>query len=129
MFFQFVIKKEQRDFLRFLWWDDFENEPVECRMNVHLFGTKSSLACLHFGLKQTASNNEAEFGSDTADFIRHNFYVDDGPTSVASVSEVINLINNTKSMCLHGVLRLHKFISNSKDVLAAIPSQDQAKGI
>ena len=114
-----------------LWWDDgnIELEPSEYRMNVHLFGAGSSPGCANFGLKQTANDNEQEFGSVTADFVRHNFYVDDGLKSVATPTEAVNLINNSKALCAKGGLRLHKFISNSKVVIDALKPEDRAKEI
>ncbi|XP_053376587.1 uncharacterized protein LOC128547590 [Mercenaria mercenaria] len=80
MFHQFKVCKAHRDYLRFLWWedDDFERFPTEFRMTVHLFGATSSPGCANFGMKKMASDNEEQFGSDIADFIRHDFYVDDG---------------------------------------------------
>ena len=40
MFHQFMVTKEHRDLLRFLWWLDGDpsKEVVEYRMKVHLFG-------------------------------------------------------------------------------------------
>ena len=40
MLHQFVIRKEDRDFLRFLWWPngDVSKDPKEYRMEVYLFG-------------------------------------------------------------------------------------------
>ena len=57
---------------------------------MHLFGATSSPGCANFGFKRIATDNEAEFGPDVADFIRHNFYVDDGLKSVPSTSYAIS---------------------------------------
>ena len=131
MFHQFKVKEEDRDYLRFYWWEngDTTKSPVQYRMTVHLFGAASSPGCSNFGLKKTAADNECEFGSDAANFIRKDFYVDDGLKSVATVSEATSLIENTKSICARGGMRLHKFISNSKEVIAKIPPEDRAKGV
>lgn len=63
----------------FSWWEngDTNNLPSEFRMCVHLFGAASSPGCANFGMKQMASDNETEFGTDVANFVRHNFYVDE----------------------------------------------------
>lgn len=131
MFHQFKVKEEDRDYLRFYWWEngDITKTPVQYRMTVHLFGAASSPGCANFGLKKTAIDNECEFGSDAANFIRKDFYVDDGLKSVATVSEAASLIENTKSICAKGGMRLHKFISNSKEVIAKIAPEDRAKGV
>ena len=86
MFHQFKVNEEHRNFLRFLWWEkgNCELEPVEYRMSVHPFGAVSSPGCANFGLRQTANDNESQFGSEAATFIRRDFYVDDGLKSVAT---------------------------------------------
>ncbi|XP_053390135.1 uncharacterized protein LOC128553049 [Mercenaria mercenaria] len=116
MFHQFKACKAHRDYLRFLWWedDDFERSPTEFRMTVHLFGATSSPGCANFGMKNMASDNEEQFGSEIADFIRRDFYVDDGLWSVSSVPEAVNLIKKSTELCSKAGLRLHKFVSNSK---------------
>ena len=131
MFFQFKVKPEpeHRDLLRFLWWEseDFTKEPVEYRMCVQLFGAASSPGCANFGLKQTALDGEKKFGLDVANFVRDNFYVDDGLISVPSEAEAVSLIRRSTEMCKMSGLRLHKFLSNSKAVIQSVPFEDRAK--
>ena len=131
MFHQFKVAEEDRDYVRFYWWEngDTTRNPVQYRMTVHLFGAASSPGCSNFGLKKAATDNESEFGSDAANFIRNNFYVDDGLKSVATVSEATSLIEKTKSICARGGMRFHKFISDSKEVIAKIAPEDRAKGV
>ena len=52
MFHQVRANKEQRDLLRFLWWEDGDatKDPQEYRITVPLFGATSSLGCGNFGL-------------------------------------------------------------------------------
>ncbi|XP_072179402.1 uncharacterized protein [Diadema setosum] len=80
MFHQFFVAEKDRDLLRFLWWEDGNpsKDVVEYRMKVHLFGATSSPGCANFGLKRAADDGEEEFGKDAADYIRKEFYVDDG---------------------------------------------------
>ncbi|XP_078494962.1 uncharacterized protein LOC144749776 isoform X2 [Ciona intestinalis] len=67
MFHQFFVRKQDRDFLRFLWWkDDSFQEILEYRMKVHLFGAKSSPGVANYGLKQAADDGEDIFGQDVA---------------------------------------------------------------
>ena len=98
-------------------------------MKVHLFGAASSPGCSNFGLKRVADDYQDSFGSDAATFVRQDFYVDDGLTSVPTDEDAIKLIKDTKDMCARGSLRLHKFISNSKKVMETIPLEDRAKGV
>lgn len=74
-------------------------------------------------------DNEAALGKDAADFLRKDFYVDDGLKSVSSVDEAVDMIKRSQTICMHGGLRLHKFSSNSKEVLSLIPPEDRAIGL
>ncbi|XP_038069094.1 uncharacterized protein LOC119738319 [Patiria miniata] len=131
MFHQFKVNCEHRDYLRFLWWEggDFNTDPLEYRMCVHLFGAVSSPGCANFGLKSIAEDYWSECGEQAAQFVQRDFYVDDGLKSVCCSSEAISLINQTKDLCSRGGLHLHKFVSNSRDVMECIEPKQRAKGI
>ena len=62
-------------------------------------------------------------------FIRKDFYVDDGLKSVSRVSEAIQLIKASQAICGKVCLRLHKMVSNKKEVLEAFPVDDHSKEI
>lgn len=131
MFHQIRVNPEHRDLLRFLWWEgnDLSKDPTDYRMTVHLFGATSSPSCANFALKKTADDYEEEFGAQAANFIRHNFYVDDGLKSVPTEEEALNLVKNVKKMCSKGGFNLHKFLSNSKEVIKGIQQSDRADGV
>ena len=132
MFHQFYITEEQRDLLRFLWWENGnpDENVVEYRMKVYLFGAASCLrGCANFGLKKAADAGEEEFGFAAAEFIRKDFYVDDGLKAVPSIEEAISLIKNSQDLCKKSGLRLHKIVSNKRDVLSAVEAEDRANGI
>ena len=131
MFYQFHVSPEHRNYLRFLWWDsaDFTKQPVEYRMTVHLFGATSSPGCANFGLKRIAADNEEEFGKETADFLRHDFYVDDGLKSLPNTEKTLSLIDNSIAMCRKGGVRLCKFVSNQRDILDSLAPDDRAKDL
>ncbi|XP_020556659.2 uncharacterized protein LOC110014220 [Oryzias latipes] len=131
MFHQFHVKPEDRDYLRFLWWEssDLNSPPSVFRMKVHLFGAASSPGCANFGLKHLASESEGKFNSSTVQFIQRNFYVDDGLVSVASEVAAVELVREARELCSGGKLRLYKFISNSEEVLKSIPKEDCADSV
>ena len=114
MFHQVNVNYEHRNLLRCLWQEqgDIERSLVEYCMTVHLFGAVSSPGCANFALKTTADDFEEKCGNDAVDFVRHDFYVDDGLKSVPSVEQAIDLIENIKNFCKKGGFNLHKFISN-----------------
>lgn len=119
MFNQFFVNEEYRDLLRFFWWDqgDVKKDTQEYRMKVHLFGAASSPGCANYGFKKAADDGEKEFGKGAADFMRRDFYVDDGLKSVKDVDTAIELNQKTQGMCARAGLKLHKFSSNKKEVI------------
>ena len=131
MFHQVRMNEEHRDFLRFLWWEHGETskDPTEYRMRVHLFGATLSPGCANLGLRTTAEDNADVLGLQAAEFIKENFYADDGLKSVKSVADAITLIKDGTEMCKRGGFHLHKFNSNRKEVIESIAPEDRAKGI
>lgn len=128
MFHQFQVSKTHRDYLRFLWWDsDLQEEPVDYRMTVHLFGAKSSPGCANFGLKQIVADHGHEYGEGASRFVNHNFYVDDGLTSVPTEQDAMQLIADTRALCARGALKLHKYACNKKTVMEKIPKEEQSQ--
>ncbi|XP_014677999.1 PREDICTED: uncharacterized protein LOC106817812 [Priapulus caudatus] len=130
MFHQFHVDNADRDYLRFLWWEngDINSEPREYRMTVHLFGAASSPGCANYGLKHIAEKHGKEF-AEASRFILRNFYVDDGLGSVQSSAKAIQLVRDTREICSTGGLRLHKFLSNSREVLESIPESERVAGV
>lgn len=61
--------------------------------------------------------------------MRDDFYVDDGLKSVPSATKASSLIKSTKCLLAKGKFNLHKFISNSKDMIEGIPKEQRASGI
>ncbi|XP_054762932.2 uncharacterized protein LOC129269456 [Lytechinus pictus] len=131
MFHQFHVAEEDRDMLRFLWWEDGDasKRVVEYRMTVHLFGAASSPGCANFGLKRAADDGEESLGKEAADFIRNEFYVDDGLKSVSTPQEAVSLLKASQAICARAGLKLHKILSNKKAVLKAFPVEEWSKGI
>ncbi|KAL0174874.1 hypothetical protein M9458_030842, partial [Cirrhinus mrigala] len=127
MFHRCHISSEDRDFLRFLWWEkgNTEMEPKEYRMRVHIFGAPSSPGCANYGMKYLAHKYEKDYPL-AASFIHKNFYVDDGLVSVNSAEKANRLVKEAQEILANGNLRLHKFVSNSREVLSAIPESECA---
>jgi len=130
MFHRFHVRPGDRDYLRFLWWErgDINEEPLDYRMNVHLFGASSSPGCANFGLKYLARIHEQEYPL-AAPFLCHDFYVDDGVTSVESTETAIQLVDEARELCKKGKLRLHKFVSNNASVIESVPASERAAGL
>lgn len=78
LFHCFRVKKEHRNFLRSLWYNDnkIRNRLTEYRVKVHVFRNSPSPAIATFGLKKIAEMSEESHGSYVGEFIRRNLYVD-----------------------------------------------------
>ncbi|CAB3993987.1 Hypothetical predicted protein [Paramuricea clavata] len=129
LFHAFYVYPLHRDLMRFLWYkdNDQENEIVDYKMTVHIFGNTSSPAVATFGLRRTADEGKEEFGDAANKFVLDDFYVDDGIISCDTVGETLQLITITRDM-LHTVnLRLHKIASNSPEVMKLLSPQDKVE--
>ena len=131
MFHQVRVPEDQRDFLRFLWWPggDFTQDLAEYQMNVHLFGAISSPSCSNYALRRSADDAESVVGSETADVLRKNFYVDDCLRSEETEESAIQRIQGVRDACAHGGFNLAKFVSNSRTVLASVPEEARAQDV
>ncbi|KAI3374200.1 hypothetical protein L3Q82_006054 [Scortum barcoo] len=70
MFHSFLVREDNRDFLRFLWFkeNDPNQEIVEYRMKVHVFGNSPSPAVAIYGLRRAAEHGAGEYGMDAKHF-------------------------------------------------------------
>ena len=73
-----------------------------------------------YQLKDIVKDYGGETNNEVCRFINTNFYVDDGLASVDSVNEAENLTEGTRLSLDKGDLKLHKFVSNSPDVLTRV---------
>ncbi|CAB3980759.1 Hypothetical predicted protein [Paramuricea clavata] len=131
MFHASYVYPPHRDLMRFLWYkdNDKENEIVDYKMTVHIFGNTSSPAVATFGLRRTADEGKEEFGDAANKFVLDDFYVDDGITSCDTVGETLQLIKNTRDMLHTANLRLHKIASNSPEVMKLLSPQDKVENL
>ncbi|XP_063758693.1 uncharacterized protein LOC134877201 [Eleginops maclovinus] len=131
MFYCFVVREEDRDYLRYLWYEDndIDKNVTEYRMKVHVFGNSPSPAVAIYCMRRAAQKGEQEHGSDARQFVERQFYVDDGLMSVATPEEAIDLLTRTREMLAESNLRLHKLASNSSQVMEAFPVEDRAKDL
>ncbi|XP_071827282.1 uncharacterized protein [Apostichopus japonicus] len=126
MFLQVVVPPEDRDALRFLWRSNEEEELKIYRMTRHLFGAISSSAIANRALQRTGEDHGHKYSPDVRKAIRDSFYVDDCLATASDSSKAMALAKGLTDLCVQGGFRLTKWMSNSKEVLASIPSDDRA---
>lgn len=131
MFHCFLVKPADRNLLRFFWYEDNDPEKniIEYRMKVHIFGNSTSPAVAIHGLRQAAKEAEADFRADVVKFVERNFYVDDGLKSLPSGAAAIDLLKRTQAALARSNLKLHKIVSNSKEVMDAFPLDERASNL
>ncbi len=66
MFHCFLVKSEDRNFLRFFWYEDKDPEKtvIEYKMKVHILGNSPSPAVAIYGLRQAEKGAESELRAD-----------------------------------------------------------------
>lgn len=131
MFYSFLVREEDRNFLRFLWFrdNDLSKDVVDYRMTVHVFGNSPSPAVAIYGLHQSVQVSEFHIDPDVKHFVMRDFYVDDGLKSLPTVEAAINLLKKTQDVLSRSNLRLHKIAANKKEVMRAFPSRDYASDL
>ncbi|XP_070566165.1 uncharacterized protein [Ptychodera flava] len=131
MFHQVKVKEKDSDCLRFYWWPDgnIESPPRVYKMMVHLFGAVSSPSCANTALHKMADDNSHLFDNEVVDTIKRDFYVDDCLKSVEDAKKAIKLTQDLTAACKRGGFHLTKWVSNSREVLEAIPKEERAKEI
>nr|CAB3263157.1 uncharacterized protein LOC104265735 [Phallusia mammillata] len=129
MFHQVSVAPRDRDALRFLWWPggDMSKVATPHRMNVHLFGARSSPSCATFCLRETAREHGKFFDPRVADAVRYNFYVDDCLATAPCDSSAIKLVKDLKSLLALGGFKLTKWVSTSDAVMESVPVQERGK--
>ena len=131
MFHQVRVPDPDSSFLRFLWWEDgnMARELQEYQMVVHLFGAISSPACANLALRKTAEHNRHSFPPEVINTVKRNFYVDDCLKSLPDEQRAVEHVGSLCTLLSRGGFKLTKWVSNSRDVLQAIPEKERAKDI
>ncbi|XP_069979453.1 uncharacterized protein [Penaeus vannamei] len=109
MFYQVKVPLEDRDVFRFLWWSDGDiNKPVsDYRMNVHVFGARSSPSCVNYALRKTAEDHGEVFDEQAVTAIIQSFYVDNLLLAHDDKERLIKIIKDLIALCNAGGWRLN----------------------
>ena len=130
MFFQVRVIERDQPSLRFLWRGENRDRPPDAyQMLALIFGAKCSPCCANYCLQAAATDSREGYDASTVNTVLNDFYMDDVLKSVKTEDEATHLTQQLIELLSHHGFRLTKFLSNSRKVLANLPSQDVAGSI
>ena len=126
MFYQVKVPAEQRDYLRFLWWQnsDMTRDIIELRMTSHPFGACCSPSVANFALQRAITDYGNHYSVDTQMTVESCFYVDDCMKSGDNLVELIQNGREVKQLCSKVGFNLTKYVSHEVDFLESVPVND-----
>lgn len=119
MYRAFALAPEDRYFHRFLWREKATDPVVDYRMTRVTFGIASAPFLATNSVLHLAEQNESELPL-AAKAVKESFCVDDGLPSVETKQEAILLHHQLQDLFNSGGFKLHKWDSNSPEVLILI---------
>ena len=131
MFLQVGVKTDDQPALRFLWRNmDSTRTPDIYQMDRVIFGARSSPASANYVLKRTALDkcSDSVAGRAAAAIVRANFYMDDLATSQGDLNTALTTVSEVSALVSRGGFHLRKWLSNRREVLDAIPTEERAAG-
>ena len=125
MYYQVVIPEEDRDALRFLWFDQ-EGNIVQYRMTRHVFGGIWCASSSTFALRQVLKDT-LDVDPLVANLVKRSFYVDDCLQSHPERDTLMNILKNTVKLLDTRGFHLTKFVVNDASLLKQIPESEHAE--
>ena len=125
MFLQVKVPPADCKVLRFLWRENSTDPISVYEYGRHMFGAKSSPACVNYALQQVGRDSRDDNGM-VANFINRNFYMDDFVKSVASEEEAVDVYRSLQKSLADRGFQLTKWICNSDKVMKEISPEDRS---
>ncbi|WP_204107517.1 reverse transcriptase domain-containing protein [Streptococcus dysgalactiae] len=129
MFLQVRVPEMDRNYLRFLWWqdNDINGSIKDFSLSVHPFGARSSPFCANSALQQCAHLYEGSDSELVLSALRDCFYVDDLLVSMDSKERLFALLTKLSALLRSAGFHIAKWTSNSRYVLERIPPKELSK--
>ncbi|XP_071033094.1 uncharacterized protein [Parasteatoda tepidariorum] len=114
-FLQISINPEDRDFLRFFWWSDYEKKKMKMYRHRRLvFGLNCSPFILGAVINNLLHNCPQKY-RDVAEILEKSFYVDNCVTSVDTVRELSHFVTGATELMQLGNFELRSWESTTSD--------------
>ena len=124
-FLQIEIDESDRDYLRFLWFDDIRKpdpEIIQMRYTRLLFGLTCSPAILGETIRHHVAKYQAK--SPKVASILNQLYADDLSCGVNDAEEAFEIYRQSKEIMSEGGFNLRKWKSNDKALLQKISEHE-----
>lgn len=123
MYRQILVREEDQDYQRIVWRTSPNDPIIDYRLSTVTYGTSCAPYLAIKVLKQLAKD-EGEKYPNAASVVARDFYMDDLLSGGDTESEVVSLCEELISLLHLGGFTLHKWGSNSVDVLNSLPVGD-----
>ena len=120
---QVSLRKEDQDAFRFFKWTANSDDLEALRMLRFCFGSQPSSSAVIYCFRANAQRLKSHYPPKVIESVEEKFYVDDGADCAANDDKGVELALGLISLCNEGGFKVTKFVSNSPQVLAAIPSE------
>ncbi|XP_055543771.1 uncharacterized protein LOC129729284 [Wyeomyia smithii] len=127
MYRQVQIHEADRKFQRILWLNN-EGETATFELSTVTYGCSSAPYLATRALKQLAADEMKDFPK-AARVVKEDSYIDDFLTGARTAAEVIEIVCQLKQILNRGGFGLHKFCSNSTEVLDVKPQELQERRV
>lgn len=119
MFHRFFIRREDRQFLRFLWRDRVTSDVVVHVMDVAIFGATCSPSSAQYIKNLNAQKFEVESPRAVAAITNYH-YVDDYLDSFPTAEEAVKVGSEVKRIHAEGGFEIRNFLSNDPAIAAQV---------
>ncbi|XP_062710760.1 uncharacterized protein LOC134288863 [Aedes albopictus] len=119
MFHRLYIRREDRQFQRFLWRDDVKSKVQVFVMDVSIFGATCSPSSAQYVKNVNAKEFESESPRAAAAITRYH-YVDDYLDSFPTAAEAVQVGSEVRRVHAAGGFEIRNFLSNDPTVAATV---------
>lgn len=120
MYRQILVREEDRDFQRIVWRSDPKVDMVDYRLCTVTYGT-SCAPYLAIKVLSQLAKDECECSPTATSVLKKDFYMDDLLSGCETEEDAIELCNDLIKLLDKGGFVLHKWASNSMNVLDSNP--------
>ena len=113
------LGNSDKDFHRFVWRSNCNDNIKDYRMTRLTFGVSASCFAANMSVKQNAIDYCSEFPL-AAKMVKESFYVDDGLIGADGIEGAIELRKEMQALFSHGGFLLRKWNSSNQEVLDSI---------